>query len=379
MTPATTPRVAVLRREWLRPSETFVRDHVAALGRWTPVTGAYLQVPGTVDVPDCRVAVGHRPAEFAWRYGPRQPWARRLARLLSERGVAALHAHFGVDALALLPVRELLDVPLVVTFHGYDASATGRANLRRYFARIGEVFAAADRIVAVSGFVAERLRDLGAPAGRIRTVVNGVDVRRFAGERVPPGPAEAPSVLFVGRLVEKKGVADLLDAVAALEPPARPRIDVVGDGPLAGPLRRTAAERGLDVRFHSFAGHDDVVAMMRRCTLVCVPSRRAADGDSEGLPTVAVEAAAAGVPVVATRHAGLPEIVVDGGTGLLVPEADPGGLAAALQRLLADPGVAAAFGAAARRRAVERFDIRRQAAVLEGLYDEVVTEYSPRR
>ena len=379
MTPAGARRVAVLRREWLRPSETFVRDHVAALQRWTPVTGAYLRVPRTVSEPDCRVATGSRPAEFAWRYGPRRPWQRRLARQLAEREVAAMHVHFGVDALDLLPVRELLGVPLVVTFHGYDASATGRANMRDYFARIGEVFAAADRLVAVSDFVAGRLRELAAPGEKIRTVVNGVDVERFAGTRLPPGAAEPPSVLFVGRLVEKKGVADLLDAAASLPAPSRARIDVVGDGPLAEPLARTAAARGLDVRFHAFAGHDAIAAMMRRATLVCVPSRQAADGDSEGLPTVAVEAAAAGVPVVATRHAGLPEIVVDGETGLLAPEGDVAGLAAQMERVLGDPALAAALGAAARRRATARFDIRRQARVLEQLYDEAVAEHTAPR
>ena len=362
--------MAILREEWLRSSETFIRDHAATLRRWTPVTGAYLRLPQPLSEPDCFVLTGNRAAEAAYRYGPKRPWHGRLARALADRDVNLMHVHFGVDALALLPVHALLGVPLVVTFHGYDASAVDAPVLRDYFARIGEVFAAAHRLIAVSDFVAAQLRGLGAPPEKISTRFNGVVLERFSAERAP---AHVPSVLFVGRLVEKKGVTDLLEAAALLEDRGRGvRIDIVGDGPLARSLRQVVDRRGLDVRFHAFATHDAIAQLMRRSTVVCIPSRRAPDGDSEGLPTVAVEAAASGVAVVATRHAGMAEIVVDGETGLLSPEGDPEGLAKNLDRVLLDGELAAALGAAGRRRATELFDIRRQVAGLEQLYDEVV-------
>jgi colanic acid/amylovoran biosynthesis glycosyltransferase len=375
--------VAVLRREWLRPSETFVRDHAANLTRWAPVTGAFLRVPAPLTEPDCTVATLRPVTEIAYRYGPRRPWSAALSRRLAARGTRLMHVHFGPDALDLLDVRARLDVPLFVTFHGYDVSATRSPVMREYFAHVAEVFAAAHTLIAVSGFVADRLRELGAPPDKIQTHVNGIGLARFTGPARPdgtdasdrrdrPDSADA-SVLFVGRLVEKKGLGDLLSALARPELRGT-RVDVVGDGELGPQLRRRAQELGLEVTFHDQASHERVAELMRRARLVCIPSRTAADGDSEGLPTVAVEAAATGVPIVATRHAGMPEIVVDGVNGLLSPEGDVAALAANLARLLEYPELARRYGQAGREIARTRFDMRTQVARLEALYDSAVAE-----
>ncbi len=124
----------------------------------------------------------------------------------------------------------------------------------------------------------------------------------------------------------------------------------------------------------SFAGalpQDDIADLMRRATVLAAPSQTAPDGDAEGLPNVVVEAAASSLPVVATPHSGIPEAVIDGETGFLVPEGDTGALAARLSALLGAEDLGRAMGDAARRLAEQRFDHRRQAERLETLYDQL--------
>jgi glycosyltransferase involved in cell wall biosynthesis len=179
-------------------------------------------------------------------------------------------------------------------------------------------------------------------------------------------------ILHVGRLVEKKGTAQLIEAfsqVAAEFPDAT--LVIAGDGPLRASLQRQAAPLGDRVQFLGPVLRIRIADLMRRAWLLAAPSVTARDGDAEGLPNVVVEAAASGVPVVATAHAGIPEAVEDGVSGLIVAEHDPESLASALRRLLGSPDLRQAQSQAARRIAETRFDLRRQSERLEDLYDSV--------
>jgi glycosyltransferase involved in cell wall biosynthesis len=129
------------------------------------------------------------------------------------------------------------------------------------------------------------------------------------------------------------------------------------------------------VAFHGSLPHRAVADLMRKSSIVCQPSVTAADGDSEGLPTVALEAAATARPLVATRHSGIPEIVVDGTTGFLVAERDVRGLADRLLLLLENADLRRAMGEAGRRRIEERFDLGRQAERLEEIYGETISRF----
>ena len=141
---------------------------------------------------------------------------------------------------------------------------------------------------------------------------------------------------------------------------------LVGDGEIAGELRRTAADVP-NVGFPGWLPNRELRQWMRGALAVCVPSVETAEGDAEGLPNVVLEAMAAGAPVVATHHAGIGEAVEDGRTGLLVPSADTEALTAALRRLIGAPDTARAMGAAARRVALDRFDAMAQSRRLEDL------------
>ena len=160
-------------------------------------------------------------------------------------------------------------------------------------------------------------------------------------------------------MVEKKGLRVLLAAIAALRARGRDLdVQVIGDGPEENALRAEASAAGLDgsVTFHGSQPHDFVLRMMNRCDCLALPSVTAANGDQEGIPVTLMEAMAAGLPVVSTYHSGIPELVSDDETGLLVPERDAAALADALDRLMSEKGLADRLAASARRFVAAEFN-----------------------
>ena len=192
------------------------------------------------------------------------------------------------------------------------------------------------------------------PERLIRVVPCGIEPGDF-----PPGTPEPGRVLALGRLVEKKAPHLTIRAFAlAAKDHPQAHLDIVGDGPLRGAVEAAAAEAGLGdrVTLHGALPHEACRALMRRAQIFAQHSVTAANGDTEGAPVAVAEAMATALPVVATRHSGIPEQVLDGETGILVAEGDVAGMGAAIARLLADPGLAARMGAAGRARALERLD-----------------------
>jgi colanic acid/amylovoran biosynthesis glycosyltransferase len=361
------PVAAIFRTALFNPTERFIQDQAAALERWRPLLVG-LERKGEL-LPKLREGT-ILPAGTAERllFSLRGRGGSIEARLRAARP-ALIHAHFGTDGLKILPLARALGVPLITHLRGYDVTLSkaaligsgrptriGYALGRRSLTREGALF------LAVSDALREKAVALGYPAERTLTHYNGVDLDRF---RPGDGQREAGLVLHVGRLVEKKGSAVLIEAMAGI---AGARLVVIGDGPLRGALERRA---GPSVQFMGGLPPQEVAAWMRRASVLAAPSLTARDGDAEGLPNVVVEAAASGLPVVATRHSGIPEAVTDQETGLLVPEGDAAALAARIGALLGSDGLRREFGAAARRLAEDRFDRTRQAARLEAIYDEV--------
>ena len=365
------PVAAVFRSPVFNASETFVSGHAAGLVRYQPL------MVGLEDK-------GHVPAGLAGRVLLASGGERLRLKLLGAAGgfarrvrpfaPALVHAHFGTDGVLALPIARALGVPLVTTLHGYDVTrsqaallGSGRLSWMRYalgrarLARGGALF------LAVSEAIRGRAIAVGYPSERVVTHYNGVDLARFA---VGDG-GDGRTILHVGRLVEKKGTADLLRAFAVVRgtnPDAR--LAIVGDGPLRGDLERLAGELGLGAAVR-FAGFQPVGEWMRRSAVLAAPSVTARDGDAEGLPTVIVEGAASGLPVVGTRHSGIPEAVLDGVSGFVVPEGDVGALAARLGELLESAELRARMGAAGRALVEAKFDAAKQIVRLEGMYDEL--------
>ena len=182
-----------------------------------------------------------------------------------------------------------------------------------------------------------------------------------------------------GASSKKKGVGCLLDAVRRLEAAGTPtRLVLIGDGPL-GPALKKHAEGLSRVEFTGWLPPADVRRWMLGARALCVPSLEAAGGDSEGLPTVVLEAMVLGTPVIASRHAGIPEAITDGKEGLLVMPGDPQALAAALNVIGRDPAVALAMGPAARLKVLEHFNAGAQSRRLEDLLLSVIEKHSQTR
>jgi glycosyltransferase involved in cell wall biosynthesis len=356
------------------PSEGFIADQALALTRFAPLlVGRTLAGTPRADV-DYHVPASGAFAQlhYVLRRDPRM-----FMPELTRRRPVLVHAHFGVEAVYGMEVAARLDVPLVTTFHGFDATLrpaelvrSRKATWIQYLRKRADLCRRGSLFIGVSKFVVERLAELGVPTDRTRLHYIGVDTSAFDAQ--PKDEDEQGLViLHVARLVEKKGTAYLLEAfakIAAQHP--RAELVVIGAGPLASGLQQRAASLGIGarVRWLGAQPHAVVREWLRRTAVLCLPSCTAANGDSEGLGLVLLEAAASGVPVVATRHGGIPEAVEDGGTGYLVPERDASALGAALDALLAGDSLRTRMGCAARWLVRERFDLRRQTERLEQLY-----------
>jgi glycosyltransferase involved in cell wall biosynthesis len=227
---------------------------------------------------------------------------------------------------------------------------------------------------------AAHLRRL-APDAEIMLTYHGLDAGRFAAPRRLPGPdghdpARPVRLLGVARLVPKKGIEVLLEALAALPPGLHWRYEHVGGGPLRDRLAATAARLGLAdrVAWRGALAQDGVLEAYRAADLFVLASRIAPDGDRDGLPNVLLEASAQELAVVASRVAAVPELVEDGANGRLVPPDDPGALAAALSALIGDPAARLRLGRSARARVLESFamdpGIDRLALRLGGLLEQ---------
>jgi glycosyltransferase involved in cell wall biosynthesis len=235
----------------------------------------------------------------------------------------------------------------------------------------------ASAIVCASDFIRSKALLRGAPEHKSVVHYIGVDTEEFFPEASVP---QSPNVLFVGRLVENKGCEYLLQAmhnVQASFPDCS--LTIIGDGPLRASLEQVAAERGLKrTHFLGPQSHDEVKKHLASATIFCVPSVEVASGASEGLGIVFLEAQAMGVPVVSFATGGIPEAVQHGVTGLLAPERDWQGLAANISLLLENRAMWQRFSEAGRTRVCELFDLKKQTAKLETIYDGVIEEWASR-
>ncbi|MCZ8335147.1 MAG: glycosyltransferase family 4 protein [Rhodobacteraceae bacterium] len=296
--------------------------------------------------------------------------ADHVAQAARARGLRHLHAHFASDAatVALLAARRA-GLTFSMTAHARDIyhhyidpetdAAKRRAKLR-----------AADFTVTVSDFNLRHLQTLCPDAAeRIHRVYNGIDLAAF--QPTDPTRRVPGRILAIGRLVEKKGFADLIEACAKLAAGGR-TVDcrIIGDGPLRAQLAGQITALGLDgqVQLMGPMPQERLAAALDEASLVTLPCIVTPDGDRDGLPTVLLEAMAKGLPVVTTTVTGGPEIVATEETGLLVPPGDPSGLAAALQRLIDDPERALRMGRRGRQRAEALFDLRNSSATLAALF-----------
>lgn len=374
---AAAPGVAHLVGTHLAFSETFLYRQFTAWRRYEPRVYA-ARVANLARFPAERLELppaGLLPRAWSALVGDHwTPWF--VPRIRAHR-TAVLHAHYGTAGANALPFVWLHRLPLVVSFYGFDVAypRTPRRHpeYAKYFALLPLLFRSAARLLVVSRALGDELAALGAPRSRVEVLGTGIDLARFAPARTPTARPD-PAIVLCGREIEKKGFAYGFQALARVRARGR-RFRVLfhgtGTGPLCAELARLVGSLGLGDVVETVDPRVPTPEVFRRADLILAPSVTAANGDQEGLPTVLLEAGACGLPAVASRHAGIPEAVLDGATGLLCAERDVAGLAAALERLLDDEPARRRMGEAARAHVAAGWDAGKLLERREAIYDAV--------
>jgi colanic acid/amylovoran biosynthesis glycosyltransferase len=287
-----------------------------------------------------------------------------MRQALRALNPVAIHAQFGRGGALALPLARALGIPLVVTFHGGDAHKS--AHWRRLpmpalqRARMQGMIDYASVFLCVSEGVRDRLIARGVPAAKLSVLPIGVEITPL-----PPRTDPGDTILFIGRMVEMKGLPVLIEAIRRLRAQGLTApVVLIGDGP-DRPAIQAALQGVQGVELRGWQTQDQIAAALAAARLVCIPSVVARSGEAEGLPSVAVEAMRQAVPVVASSDAGVGGLITNGQNGLVFPSRDANALAASIASLLANRATALAMGAAARATVVARYDATQQSRELE--------------
>ena len=287
-----------------------------------------------------------------------------------------VHCHFGPVGLlgAALKSRGVFDAKLSTTFHGYDL--TSYLNWRG-LAAYDHLLDCGDLFFSINQLWARKLAELGAPEARIHTLHMGVDCAALPYRPRKWAPGSTLRFASVGRLTEKKGPLETLRAFAqarTAQPETEMRLDLIGDGELMTAARQAVADLGLEqaVTLHGQVQHDAALALLEQAHVFTLHSVTASNGDMEGIPVSLMEAMAKGLPVISTRHSGIPELIEDGVSGFLVDERDVEGMAAAMTKLASAPESWRAITDAARNTVETEFDRRRETEKLLSLFEQAL-------
>jgi colanic acid/amylovoran biosynthesis glycosyltransferase len=378
------PIVLIYAEPLLARSMTFIRTQAEALTDFRPYyVSPYLEREG-LQLPADRVVVMRRGAGALSRASVIPFKMTGLAplyiRKLKSLGPALLHAHFGPCALRAMPLARALNIPLLVTFQGYDATVydeyardSKHYSHRVYVRKRKTLETGSALLIAVSDFIRHELVRQGLSPEKIITHYVGVDSELF---RPDPAIPREPIILFTGRLAEKKGCEYLIRAMAQIQQTtAEGELVIIGDGPLRGDLERLAGGCLRRYRFLGFQPPQVVKQWMNRSLVFGAPSLRARCGDAEGYPNTFAEAQSMGLPVVSFDADGVREAVSHGSTGFLAPERDHDALAHYLQLLLNNKDLCNRMSAAARQYVCQHFNLTKQTFELEQIYRRVLGKF----
>lgn len=283
---------------------------------------------------------------------------QNMAEYLTANGINVVLAEYGPTGVAMLNPCELARVPLVTHFHGFDA--TLRPVLTKYEKGYKRLFRQAASIIAVSKVMKQDLLRMGALAERLKINPCGVDAAVFA--KAKP-ERSLPHFLAVGRFVDKKSPATVVRAYAQVVrkmPDAT--LSMIGDGPLRDKCIRLVTELGIvdRVKFPGILSHAEVADAMRHARCFVQHSVTPESGDKEGTPVSVLEASVSGLPVVSTRHAGIPEAVIHEKTGLLCGEGDEAAMVQSMLTMAKNPKLAGEYGRAGRKHIMANYNVKNQ-------------------
>ena len=355
------PHCIVFRDKILLPSEGFIQTHYHAFNKLRPVYLANKLGWHENEIKEKKILTSTTSIG--------QFWFKQTGKLslknINNLNPQVIHAHFGRGGALVLPLAQKLGLPLYVTYHGGDATKYTHQKSRIiptiYQRRLKNLQSYANGFLCVSKFIAQRLADQGFPRHKLITHYIGINCKNIIKPTIKNGP-----MLFVGRLTKKKGVDLLLKAIRKLQEKKGPlpSLYIAGSGSQEASLKKLA--NGLKtIKFIGWQNHIALQKIMRYAQAIVVPSREADDGDCEGLPTVILEAIRAGTVVIATNHAGIPEIIEDKVSGLLTPEGDINALADSLQYVMLNQNKIVSFVKTAQSRLRKDFNATKQSKRLQ--------------
>lgn len=378
----TTPSICIVQPSLGKASETFIAAHAERLpadvtvvhglrsrGEWPQINGTPIlsQSPYDRAVRKLKRLVQGKPWDWEYSAAYLQAFRQTKAR--------AVLAEYGMSATEVLEACRYANLPLIVHFHGHDVSR--KSIVESYRSEYIQLFQKAAAIIAVSTAMESALVGLGAPRDKVFRNTYGVDCTLFQ----PTNPAvNPPTFVSTGRFVEKKApYLTLLAFRNVLDVCSDAKLRMIGDGVLLGPCRDIAKSLSIDhaVEFLGTQPHQVVAAEMKQARAFVQHSVEASDGDCEGTPNSVLEAGASGLPVIATNHAGIPDVVVDEITGLLVDERDVAGMSNHMIRIAQDTILAARLGAAGRDRIEQHFSMDRSIARLWEIIESCIERRAP--
>jgi glycosyltransferase involved in cell wall biosynthesis len=363
--------VLIFRKSMLPYSETFIADQGRFLESYRPVfTGFRNNLTGKQMLKDsnCLVLEDYvqslQLAKKLYRLGMfNKQWLHEI----SGFSPSIIHAHFLNDGFDAMKLSNKLDIPLITTVHGHDITKRERKSF--FSISRHEFFVKTSKIIAVSDYIYERALLAGCPEHKLVKHSIGIDLEKFSGQ---VKEAEEPELLFVGRLVEKKGCIYLLQALSVLKNKyPQIRLTIVGEGPLRSKLVSMTENMKLNVDFVGKESANQIRDRLSKAWMFVAPSITAENGDAEGLGMVFLEAQALKTPVVSFKSGGVVEAVENEVTGLLSEEKDVNGLVESIRFFLDNPGARKEYGERGRQRVESLFDIRKQCVILENMYDSV--------
>lgn len=303
-----------------------------------------------------------------------QEWGD-VAQVLKRERIDIVHAHTGGAGADAVMALQLTDLPLVVTFYGDEIGVDRRNHLKQESYRV--LYRLANRIMALTEYHKRSLIELGCPAEKIVVVRLGVDLKQFNPVDHHHHTVSRLRVLTVCKLIERKGIFDAIDAFRRAQVHV-PEMEfyIAGEGPLRPTIERYIDKADIrnSVYLLGALPNNMIAELMQRADIFLLPCITTEHGDEDGSPMTLLEAQATGVPVLSTRHGGIPELVADGVSAGLVEEHDIAGLSQWLQVLATDVARRNQMGAAGRRVVEQGHNIDRQIERMEAIYSEVVGE-----
>lgn len=370
----------IYRDSLLVSSETFILNQAKNLTQFNPYFMGYKKAVNSLDSGKIPMILNNyepsnrnKISEVIFKKIGFNPKLYLQAKKINP---SLVHAHFGPDGVLALPLTKKLQVPLVVTFHGYDVTvkdsyhAKASFNVRHYIKNKNKLIENGDLFIAVSNFIKDKLIEKGFPEEKIVTHYIGVDLNQLS---VDPSIKRKDVILFVGRLVSNKGGQYLIDAMDyVFEKCPTAELWLIGDGPDKDMLMKKAEKHGEKIKFLGRQPYDEVIRTMNMAKVFSVPSVEIESGASEAFGMVFAEANAMGLPVASFKTGGIPEAVIHEETGLLVEPKDVKGLAQSIVELMNNDALREEMSRNGIQRVQRDLDIAKQTRKLEDIYNDLL-------